>query len=129
MVCALLAWSESLSYHHPQPEKIELTSDEFKKLEAEIQGSNLNIKTKEMLIKSIHFMIWLQWLLEHAKLSIKKLHNLFGIIPRIRKKIVNVRVMKKINLQLTKVRKMMKAAQALHPMILQLMKTPPITVR
>ena len=86
MVCALLAWSESLSYHHPQPEKIELTSDEFKKLEAEIQGSNLNTKTKEMLIKFIHFMIWLQESLEHAKLSIKKLQKLFGIIPRIRKK-------------------------------------------
>ena len=86
MVCALLAWSESLSYHHPQPEKIELTSDEFKKLEAEIQGSNLNTKTKEMLIKSIHFMVWLQGSLEHAKLSIKKLQKLFGIIPRIRKK-------------------------------------------
>ena len=58
--------------------------DEFKKLEAEIQGSNLNIKTKEMLIKSIHFMIWLQGSLAHAKLSIKKLQKLFGIIPRIR---------------------------------------------
>lgn len=86
MVCALLAWSESLSYHHPQPEKIELTSDEFKKLEDEIQGSNLNTKTKEMVIKSIHFMVWLQGSLEHAKLSIKKLQKLFGIIPRIRKK-------------------------------------------
>ena len=82
-----------MSYHHPQPEKIELTSDEFKKLEAEIQGSNLNIKTKEMLIKSIemliksiHFMIWLQGSLVHAKLSIIKLQKLFGIIPRIRKK-------------------------------------------
>ena len=69
-----------MSYHHPQPEKIELTSDEFKKLEAEIQGSNLNTKTKEMLIRSIHFMIWLQGLLAHAKLSIKKLPKLFGII-------------------------------------------------
>ena len=83
---ALIAWSESWSFHHPQPEKIELTSDEFKKLEAEIQGSNLNTKTKEMLIKSIHFMVWLQGSLEHAKLSIKKLQKLFGIIPRIRKK-------------------------------------------
>ena len=78
MVCALLEWSESLSYHHPQPEKIELTSDEFKKLEAEIQGSNLNTKTKEMLIKSIHFMVWLQGSLEHAKLSIKKLQKLIA---------------------------------------------------
>ena len=42
-----------MSYHHPQPEKIELTSDEFKKLEAEIQGSNLNTKTKEKLIKCV----------------------------------------------------------------------------
>ena len=39
-----------------------------------------------MLIKSIHFMIWLQGSLVHAKLSIKKLQKLFGIIPRIRKK-------------------------------------------
>ena len=31
-------------------------------------------------------MIWLQESLEHAKLSIKKLQKLFGIIPRIRKK-------------------------------------------
>ena len=75
-----------MSYHHPQPEKIELTADEFKKLEAEIQGSNLNTKTKEMVIKSFHFMIWLQGSLEHAKLSIKKLQKLFGVIPHIRKK-------------------------------------------
>ena len=46
----------------------------------------LNTKTKEMVIKSIHFMVWLQGSLEHAKLSIKKLQKLFGIIPRIRKK-------------------------------------------
>ena len=39
-----------------------------------------------MVIKSFHFMIWLQGSLEHAKLSIKKLQKLFGIIPRIRKK-------------------------------------------
>ena len=75
-----------MSYHHPQTEKIELTADEFKKLEAEIQGSNLNTKTKEMVIKSFHFMIWLQGSLEHAKLSIKKLQKLFGVIPHIRKK-------------------------------------------
>ena len=31
-------------------------------------------------------MVWLQGSLEHAKLSIKKLQKLFGIIPRIRKK-------------------------------------------
>ena len=68
-----------MSYRHPEPEKIELTSDEFKKLEAEIQGSNLNIKTKEMLIKSIHFMLWLQGSLAHAKLSIKKLQKLLGL--------------------------------------------------
>ena len=37
--------------------------------------------------------------------------------------------MKTINLQLTKVRKMMKVALAQHLMILQLMKTPPKTVR
>ena len=82
-----------------------------------------------MLIRSIHFMTWLQDSLAHAKLSIKKLQKLFGIIPRIRKKHRKNKLMKKINLQLTKVRKIMKTAQALHPMILQLMKTPPITVR
>ena len=39
-----------------------------------------------MVIKSIHFMVWLQGSLVHAKLSIKKLQKLFGIIPGIRKK-------------------------------------------
>jgi transposase len=75
-----------LSYHHPQPEKIELTADEFNEIESEIKSSNLRPKTKEMLTKSLHFMVWLQGSLEHAKLSIKKLQKLFGIIPRIRKK-------------------------------------------
>ena len=75
-----------MSYHHPQPEKIELTADEFNEIESEIKSSNLKPKTKEMLTKSLHFMIWLQGSLEHAKLSIKKLQKLFGIIPRIRKR-------------------------------------------
>ena len=39
-----------------------------------------------MLTKSLHFMVWLQGSLEHAKLSIKKLQKLFGVIPHIRKK-------------------------------------------
>lgn len=75
-----------MSHHHPQPERIELSCEAFKKLEAEIQESNLNTKTKDMVIKSFHFMVWLQSSLEHAKLSIKKLQKLFGIIPGIRKK-------------------------------------------
>ena len=75
-----------MSYHHPQPEKIELTADEFNEIESEIKSSNLKPKTKEMLTKSLHFMVWLQGSLEHAKLSIKKLQKLFGVIPHIRKK-------------------------------------------
>ena len=73
--------------HHPQPEKIELTSDEFNKIESEIKSSNLSLKTKELILKALHFMVWLQGSLEHAKLSIKKLQKLFDIIPsRQRKK-------------------------------------------
>ena len=48
-----------------------------------------------MVIKSIHFMVWLQGSLEHAKLSTKKLQKLFGIIPRIRKKHRKLRKVKK----------------------------------
>ena len=73
--------------HHPQPEKIELTSDEFNKIETEIKSSNLSLKTKELILKALHFMVWLKGSLEHAKLSIKKLQKLFDIIPsRQRKK-------------------------------------------
>ena len=68
-------------HHHPQPEKIELTSDEFNKIESEIKSSNLSSKTKELILKALHFMVWLQGSLEHAKLSIKKLQKLFDIIP------------------------------------------------
>ena len=60
IVCGFKAWSRSLSYHHPQPEKIELTADEFNEIESEIKLSNLRPKTKEMLTKSLHFMVWLQ---------------------------------------------------------------------
>ena len=60
-------------HHHPQPEKIELTSDEFNKIETEIKSCNLSSKTKELILKALHFMVWLQGSLEHAKLSIKKL--------------------------------------------------------
>ena len=76
-------------HHHPQSEKIELTSDEFEKIESEVQVSNLSPKTKELILKALHFIVWLQRSLEHAKLSIKKLQKLFDIIPRrgrIRKK-------------------------------------------
>ena len=64
-----------MSYLHPQPEKIELTSDEFNEIESEIKSSNLKPKTKGMLTKSLHFMIWLQGSLEHAKLRIRKRHR------------------------------------------------------
>ena len=84
----------------PQPEKIELTSDEFNKIESEIKTCNLSSKSKELILKALHFMVWLQGSLEHAKLSIKKLQKLFDIIPsRQRKKSGREKIsMRKMNI-------------------------------
>ena len=67
--------------HHPKPEKIDLSSDEFKALEDDIKASNLSAANTDLVIKSLQFMVWLQGSLEHAKITVKKLQNLFGILP------------------------------------------------
>lgn len=35
-------------HHHPQPEKIELISNEFDKIEPEVKASNLSIKHRDV---------------------------------------------------------------------------------
>ena len=44
-------------------------------IESEIKTCNLSSKSKELILKALHFMVWLQGSLEHAKLSIKKLQK------------------------------------------------------
>jgi hypothetical protein len=69
-------------HHHPKPDKTGLTSDKLNKIESEIKSNNLNSKTKELILKALHFMVWLQGSLEHAKLNIKNLQKFFDIISR-----------------------------------------------
>lgn len=72
--------------HNPIPDTIELTAEAFLSLEDEIKKSNLSEASRALVIKSLHFMTWLQNSLSHAKVSIKKLQSLFGILPRKGKK-------------------------------------------
>jgi hypothetical protein len=41
-------------HQHPQPEKIELTSDELEKIESEFITRRSGSKTKKWLLKSYH---------------------------------------------------------------------------
>lgn len=77
---------EQLLSHNPIPKKVNLTEQEFIDLENEIRRSDLSEKSRDLVIKSLHFMTWLQNSLGHAKVSIKKLQKLFGILPSKRKK-------------------------------------------
>ena len=72
--------------HHPQPEKINLTGDQFTQLETDINDSSLSDSNKSLIIKSLQFMVWLQKSLLHAKVSIRKLQVLFDVFPRKGKK-------------------------------------------
>ena len=65
--------------HHPEPETIVVSPEEFIALEQRISESNLSPADSALVIKSLHFMFWLQRSLVHAKLSIKKLQRLFKI--------------------------------------------------
>lgn len=77
---------EQLLSHNPIPKKVDLTEQEFIDLENEIRRSDLSEKSRDLVIKSLHFMTWLQNSIGHAKVSIKKLQKLFGILPSKRKK-------------------------------------------
>ena len=72
--------------HHPEPETIVVSPEEFIALEQRISESNLSPADSALVIKSLHFMLWLQRSLVHAKLSIKKLQRLFKIASGSEKK-------------------------------------------
>ena len=75
----------SMSHHNPDPETVEISTEEFTEFEARIKASGQSEADGTLIIKSLQFMFWLQKSLEHAKLSIKKLQRLFGFSSKSKK--------------------------------------------
>jgi len=61
------------------PEHVTLTLMEANALKDRIKASKLLSKDIKLVIGLINFNVWLQQRLARAKLSIKRLKNLFGI--------------------------------------------------
>ncbi len=60
------------------PERVQLTNDEANALKERIKGNNLTNKDIDDLLGLISFNLWIQESLSRAKLTIKKLQQLFG---------------------------------------------------
>jgi len=64
------------------PEHVTLTLTEANALKDRIKTSPLSSKDIKLMIGLINFNLWLQQRLTRAKLSIKRLKNLFGITTK-----------------------------------------------
>ncbi len=62
-----------------EPKRIELTPDEISSLQDRIENRQLSDKDYELLSQNLMFTNWLQSKLQHAKISLKKLRDLFDI--------------------------------------------------
>lgn len=61
-----------------EPNKVELSQEEYNQLQKEIESSNLSKHSQDLIMKSLQGMIWLSKMLEAKKLSMRKLARLFG---------------------------------------------------
>ncbi len=61
------------------PKKVHLTLEEAKALKARVESKELSDRDVKVLVGLISFNLWLQERLSRAKLSIRRLKNLFGI--------------------------------------------------
>ncbi len=62
-----------------KPKVVELNPDEMDSLENRIEQNQLTEKDRDLFLKLLHFCLWLQFQIQEAKLSIKRLSKLFGI--------------------------------------------------
>jgi transposase len=68
------------------PKQIDLSEEEYKKLQERIKQRELQESDYELLAGTLQFMIWLQRSLKEAKISIGRLTKLFGFSSKGKKK-------------------------------------------
>jgi hypothetical protein len=62
-----------------KPNKVDLTIEESEALIIRIENNTLTDADRKLCVQMLRFMFWLQSCLLEAKLSIKRLKNIFGI--------------------------------------------------
>jgi len=69
-----------------QPEVVELTREEVEAFIERVENNALLDEDRSLIVKILQFNLWLQFMLEEAKLSIHRLTTLFGFPPKKKKK-------------------------------------------